>query len=308
MRISTSETWSNALSNLMLAQQRQNTANDQLSTQKVATDLMGYGRTSEIIASYQSSLSRTNAYIDVTQTVSDRLDSQDIALTTTGDAITGAKDQIMSALANADGTTLMVDMQGSFAATLSGLNFQHNGQFLFAGGSDNGAPVAATSLSQLGGLTSISDAFTNGTVKKSSQIDANTNIQTGMLASDLGTKVMTIFKEIQNYNDDPATGPFGATLTDAQKAFLTTKSQEFSAAYDEVLQQSSLNGTMQKRVENTQTSLKGQASSLSNLVEDRTAADMSKAYTDMQQAQVAVQASAQVLANLSSSSLLNILK
>ncbi|ESQ84613.1 flagellin [Asticcacaulis benevestitus] len=308
MRISTSETWSNALSNLMLAQERQNTANTQLSTQKVATDLMGYGRTSEIIASYQSSLSRTNAYIDVTQTVSDRLDSQNIALTTTGDAITGAKDQIMSALANADGTTIMVDMQGSFAATLSGLNFQHNGQFLFAGGSDNGAPVATRSLAELGGLTSVSDAFTNGTVKKSSQIDANTNIQTGMLASDIGTKVMTIFKDIQNYNDDPATGPFGASLTDSQKAFLSTKSQEFSAAYDDILQQTSLNGTMQTRVDNTQTSLKGQSSSLSNLVESRTAADMSKAYTDMQQAQVAVQASAQVLSNLSSSSLLNLLK
>ncbi|MCR6658686.1 MAG: hypothetical protein NVV72_04830 [Asticcacaulis sp.] len=39
MRISTSESWSNALNNLMSAQTRQQTANDQVATQKVATDL-----------------------------------------------------------------------------------------------------------------------------------------------------------------------------------------------------------------------------------------------------------------------------
>lgn len=152
MRISTAESWSNALNNLMTAQTRQESANNQVSTQKIATDLAGYGRTSEIIASYQSSLSRTNSYIDVTQTVSARLDSQDIALTTTGDAVTSAKDSIMSSLANATGTTLILELQGSFSAALSGLNYRHNGQYLFNGGNDNDAPVSVNSLSQLAAL------------------------------------------------------------------------------------------------------------------------------------------------------------
>jgi flagellar hook-associated protein 3 FlgL len=255
MRISTAESWSNALNNLMTAQTRQESANNQVSTQKIATDLAGYGRTSEIIASYQSSLSRTNSYIDVTQTVSARLDSQDIALTTTGDAVTSAKDSIMSSLANATGTTLILELQGSFSAALSGLNYRHNGQYLFNGGNDNDAPVSVNSLSQLAALPAAADAFTNGTVKKSSQIDAGTTIQTGMLASDIGTQLMDLYKQIQNYNDDPATGPFGDQLTDAQKDFLTPKAQEFGKLYDQTLQFSALNGTMQKRVENTQTSL-----------------------------------------------------
>ncbi|MGA9659905.1 MAG: flagellin [Asticcacaulis sp.] len=308
MRISTSQSWSNALSNLMAAQDRQNSANTQLSTQKVATDLMGYGRSSEVIAAYQASMTRTDAYIDVTSTVSSRLDSQDLALNTTADSLTAAKDSILGALANGNGTTLMLDLQGTFSSALSGLNFQHNGQFLFAGGSNQGAPVAVNSLSQLGALASASDAFTNGNVKKSSQIDANTTIQTGMLASDLGTELMGLYKDIQNYNDDPATGPFGDSLTDAQKTYLTTKGQEFSTVYNKMLQQVSLNGTMQKRVENTQSSLQNQSDSLSQMIQDKTGADMAKAYTDLQQAQVAVQASAQVLAGLTSTSLLNLLK
>ncbi|MEI9903997.1 MAG: hypothetical protein WDN06_08450 [Asticcacaulis sp.] len=97
MRISTAETWNSALLNLQNAQARQEDANNQVSTQKVATDLMGYGRSSEIIAAYQTTLSRTNSYIEVNKTVTERLDSQNIALTTASQAASDAKDTLMNA-------------------------------------------------------------------------------------------------------------------------------------------------------------------------------------------------------------------
>ncbi len=308
MRISTSQTWSNALYNLQMAQERQNTANTQVSTQKVSTDLMGFGRSSEIIAAYQSSLSSTNGYIDVASTVSDRLTTQDLALNTTAQSASDAKDTLMNALASGNGTALMEGLQGNFTTALDGLNYQHNGQYLFSGGKTDTAPVGVSSLTQLGAAGSVASIFTNGTVKKSSQIDANTTIQTGMLATDLGTALMQTFQDIKQFNDTNVDGPFGTNLTDAQKAFLTTKSQEFSATYDKLNEQTSLNGTMQNRVSNTQKSLQGQADSLQGMVSARTDADMAKAYSDLQQAQVAVQASAQVLSTLNQSSLLNILK
>lgn len=309
MRISTSDTWASALNNLQKAQQRQSDANTEVSTQKVATDLMGFGRGSQTLASYQSALTRTKGYIDINATVADRLTSQDSALGTTADSASAAKDSIMSALANGDGTSLMIALQGNFSSALDGLNFQHDGQYLFGGGNDASSPVSVTSLSALGALgTTVTGAFTNGTIKKSSQIDANTTIQTGMLASDLGTSLMQTFQDIVNYNNDPATGPFGSTLTQTQKDFLTAKSKEFTDEYNKLLQQQAINGTMQKRVDNTTASLNGQVSSLSNLIGNKTDADMASAYTKLQQAQVAVQASAQVLTNLNQYSLLNFLK
>lgn len=308
MRISTASTWSNALHNLSTAQERQLKANNQVSTQKIATDLMGYGRSSEIIASYQSALARTNSYIDVNKSVTERLNSQDLALTTVSQAATDAKDSIMNSLANNTGNALMESLQGNFSAALQGLNFEHNGQYLFGGGNDGTAPMTANTLTELAAATTVDDVFVNGTVKKSSRIDPSTNLQTGMLASDLGKQLMQTFKDIKAYNDDPLTGPFGDELTEAQKTFLTTKSQEFGKAYDKLVEQTSLNGTLQKRVDNSQAALQKQSESLQGLVDDRTDADMAKAYTELQQAQVAVQASAQVLANLQSSSLLNLLK
>ena len=308
MRISTSETWHNALNNLQSAQQRQEDANNQVSTQKVATDLMGYGRSSEIIAAYQSSLAKTNSFISVNTTVTERLNSQDLALNTASQGAGDAKQSVMDALASSSGSSLMESLRGNFATALQGLNFEHNGQYLFGGGNDDTAPVTATSLSDLSAVTNVDTVFANGTVKKTSRIDASTSLQTGMLASDLGKAMMQTFKDIQAYNDDPTTGPFGDQLTEAQKAFLTSKSTEFSNEYNQLTEATSLNGTLQNRVDNSQKSLQGQSDSLSGLVSGRTDVDLSKAYSDLQQAQVSVQASAQVLANLNQSSLLNLLK
>ncbi len=310
MRVSTSQIWGTALSNLQSAQERQMKANNQVSTQKVATDLMGFGRSSEIIASYQATLSKTNGFIDVNKTVSDRLDSQDLALTRTSDSASDAKDAIMSALASGDASSLDTAMKGAFSSMLDGLNYVQNGQYLFGGGNDDQPPVKLTQLSDLSTVATGAAAFQNGDVKKSSRIDANTTIQTGILGSDIGTGLMNAYKSYMAYNADPTkTTIVGAnSLNDDQKAFLTTLANTFTTEYNNVVEKTSVNGTQQKRVDNTVTSLQGQVTSLTSLIGDRTDVDLATAYSDLQMAQVSVQASAQVISSLNQNSLLNILK
>jgi flagellar hook-associated protein 3 FlgL len=309
MRISTADSWTSALNNLNTAQQSQQTAQSQVSTEKIATNLEGFGSTSEVIASYQSTLAQTNAYLSVAGTVSARLTDQDSALTTTSGAASDAQQSIMSALASGDGTAVMTALSGDFSEALNGLNYQSNGQYLFGGGNDSTPPVTVTSLSALGALTgNASTAFANGSVKKTSQVDANTTVQTGMLASDLGQKMLQTFQDIQQFNDTNPDGPFGANMTTAQKTFLTQKAQEFSSEYTQLLSAQSLNGTLQTTVANATTSLQGQATQLQTQVGNITDADLAAAYSSLQQANVAVQASAQVLSTLNQYSLLNYLK
>ena len=216
----------------------------------------------------------------------------------------------MSALASGDGTALMTALDGNFSEALDGLNYQSDGQYLFGGGNDTNPPVTVNSLTALGALPAngAGQAFANGTVKKTSQVDANTSVQTGMLATSLGQQMMQTFQDIQQFNDTNPDGPFGANMTDAQKTFLTTKSTEFNNEYNALLQQQALNGTMQNQVTNTTTSLQGQVSQLQSQIGDKTNVDMATAYTNLQQAQAAVQASAQVLSTLNQFSLLNYLK
>lgn len=308
--LSTADMWASALNNLQQAEQSQQTANNQVSTGKIATDLEGFGRTSDVIASYESTLTQTNGYLSVASTVSNRLSDQDSALGTTSQAADDAKQSILSALASGDGTALMTALQGNFSEALDGLNYQSNGQYLFGGGNDTNPPVTVNSLTALGAMGSGTAAsiFANGSIKKVSKIDSNTSVQTGMLASSLGSAMMQTFQDIVQFNNTNPDGPFGTNLTDAQKAFLTTKSQEFTAQYNQILQAQSLNGTMQTQVENTTKSLQGQVSQLKTQIGDKTDADMATAYSNLQQAQVAVQASSQVLSTLNQYSLLNYLK
>ncbi|MDC7683173.1 flagellin [Asticcacaulis sp. BYS171W] len=305
MRISTGQIWNNALSNLMQAQNRQNEANNQVSSQKIASDLGGYGRSSEVIAAYQSSLTRTNGYTEVAKSVSDRLDSQNVALERASDGIMTAKEGIQNAIATDSLDSLMTTLQSSYMAFADGINYKHQGSYLFSGGREDTLPLAANNLDELAATTSAT-AFANGTVKKTSKIDGTTTLQTGMLASDLGGEAADLFRQIKQFAD--ANQPMTGKMTEAQQTFMQDMATKLGAAYDKMIDATALNGTFQNRVDNTMTSLESQASSLENLISDKTDVNMAEAYTRLEQAQLAVQASAQVVSNLRSTSLLDLLR
>jgi len=304
MRISTGQIWNSALSNLMQAQTSRDTANNQLSSQKVADSLGGYGRTSEVITTYQSSLERINGYSSVATTVSDRLESQNVALERAGEGIASGKDTILNAIASGSLEGLASSLQSSYMAFVDGVNYKHQGSYLFGGGNENQTPLAAGTLSDLTTLDT-TDTFKNGSVKKSSQIDATTVLQTGMLASDIGTETTDVFRDVQAFIE--ANAPMTGKMTDEQQAQLQELANRMSTAYTNLVDKTSLNGSMQNRVDNTLTSLTTQANSLSGLIADKTDVDMAEAYTRFEQADVAVQAASQVVANLRSTSLLDLL-
>jgi len=306
MRVSTSQTWTASLNNLMSAQQRQIEANDQYSTQKVSTDLKGFGTVSGTINAYQATLSTTTAYTDINKLVTNRLDTQNLALTATSDAADEAHQAILDSLAGDDGTNLMTNMELALDSALNGINMKHNGTYLFSGGNDDTAPLSVTSLSDLTAATSVSSLFQNGEVKKTSRIDNFTTITTGVLASDIGTGLMTAFRDLKSYVE--TNGDFTKPLTDAAKTALTAFAAQFDTAYNGLVDATASNGGLQSQVESVQTALDNQSIMLEGIISDHTDADMGAAYSAMQLAQTAVEASSQVISNLNSNSLLNYLK
>ena len=305
MQISSTSLWSSALNNLLQAQRVQANASNQYSTQKVATDLKGFGRDSEILYSYQNGLSAVSGYQDVANQVSDRLQSQNLALQTTYDAAQSARQGILNAIATGNGSALTTAIASDFNSALQGLNYQYQGDYLFAGGNDSVAPVKTTTLSQLGALASSGLAFTNGTIKKASQIDTHTSLQTGQLASDFGANLLKAFKDFQDYiTANPISGP----LSETQKTALTTLTNAFDSASKDVNDALSLNGTLQNRISNTQKSLQIQADNYKVLIGAKTDVDLATAYSQMTQAAQAVQASSQVIAQLKTDTLLDILR
>lgn len=307
-RVSTTGNYQSALLDLMATQNRQAEATQRVSTQKNATDLTGFGRGSETLTALKGATARVQGFLDTGEVVTARLDAQDLALNQMIDGVGGAREAIGDVLSSDSAGTLMLELEGHFQSVTNGLNTRHQGGYLFAGANTTKQPVTVGTLSELAAAPTVASTFANDTIKPVSRVAENTSIETGYLASDLGSTIFQIFKDIKDYNDNPATGPLTGRPTDAQKAFLTAQLSRLDAAKTATIDVGARNGSLQKRVEQIGTSHEAQIGALNELVSKRTDADLAQAVTDLQLAQVAVQASAQVVSQLKNVSLLNYLR
>jgi flagellar hook-associated protein 3 FlgL len=291
----------------MAAQQRQVDASNRVSTQKNATDLKGYAANDELLTAMQSVQVRLNGYTTQNTLIADKLTTQDTALNQVADAADQARQAIADALASGDGTTLMTQLQGTMNQAVGAMNTKYNGVYLFAGGAINTQPVTAQQLSDLTAGPPISSFFQNDQFKAQAQIDDSTNVTTGVLASDVGTNLMTAFQTMESF-DQSGSGPFNGPLTAAQRTFLQNQLATWDSVHTGVVTLAAQNGMVQQRLTSVGTDISSRQDTLSQMMGDITDADMGKAAADLQMAQTSFAAAAQVFQTLKDSSLLSLLQ
>lgn len=304
-RVTTFNTYSTVTANLMAAEVQQSQAGQEVSTGKIATDLEGFGMNAETLTASQSLLTQVNGYVQTATNLTSQLSAQSDALSQVADAGTNARQTIAQAVAAGSAQNLMSSLQSYFGEAVDGLNTQYNGQYLFAGSKVTTAPVAAQQLSDLtsppaGGV------FQNDQLPTTSQLDQQTTVQNGMLASNVGGPLFNAFEAIEAYNQGP-NGPLTGTLTQAQSAFLTGVLSTFDQANQGITDTQAQNGLIQNQVSDALSNQQQRQTTLQTIIGNITDADMAQAAQQLSQAQTAVQASAKIFASLQSSSLLNYL-
>jgi flagellar hook-associated protein 3 FlgL len=305
-RISTASAYSSVLNNLLTAQVAQTKAGQQLSSSEASTNLAGYGTQAETLTAMQATQTQITGYLNNTQFLSAKLSTQDSALNQVASSAGDAIQAITQALAHSDGTTLMSTLDNAFGQAVEGLNSQFNGEYLFAGGQVNTQPVSATSISSLapgGPLPPINSFFNNDQRVSTSQLDQNTSISTGFLANAIGAPLFGVFQAIQDFAN--TNGPFNGTLTSAQQAFLTSQISALNTVQSNLNNIVGQNGLAENQVTAAQTSLTQRQTLLQGLIGNITQADVAQATTNLQQAQLSIQAAGQVFQALNSSTLLN---
>jgi flagellar hook-associated protein 3 FlgL len=305
-QISTASAYAGVLNNLLAAETQQTNIGAQISSEQVATNLQGYSSKAESLTALQSVLAQVTGYLNNSQNTQAQLSTQDTALTQIGSAATDAAQAVRTALAAGNGDTLVQSLQSAFQNAVQGLNATFNGNFVFGGGNANTPPVSVSSLSALGAAPSVASVFTNGQFITNTQITSTTNIQTGFVASQLGTPLFTVLQSIQTFDQGP-NGPFADPLTPAQQTFLQGQITALNTASTSLNDSTSQNGQAQAQLTNAQTDLTNQQTSLNGLIGDITNVNLAQASSQLSQAQTAVQASARVFEALQTSSLLSIL-
>jgi flagellar hook-associated protein 3 FlgL len=306
-RISTADSYNAVIANMMSAQTQLSTASNQLSSGDVASDLQGYASNAETLTAMQTVQSQVGGYLNQDQILSDKLTTQDTALQQVAGSATGASQAITSALAAGVGDSLMQSLQNQFQDAVQGLNTTYNGQYIFAGGQVTTPPVNVTTLTGLAAAAvPPTGVFQNDQQIAQAQISPNTTVQTGFLASQLGGPLLAAFQAIQNFANGP-NGPFTGQLTPTQISFLNGQVANLNAAASALTTTTAQNGGVQKQLVNTQTDLTNQQTTLSTMIGNITDTNVAQVSANLQQAQLAMQASAQVFLALQNSSLLAVL-
>jgi flagellar hook-associated protein 3 FlgL len=297
---------------ILLAQLLQNESNlnksqEQVASGKVANTYAGMGDKAAVLEAARSAQAHADAIQSATQLAVNQADLQDTQTTSLANLADQLRQAVTKAMADDDATTLMSQAQSIFDQAKQILNSKDaNGNYLYGGEKDTTEPVNVGSLADLAALPSVSDAFSNGTVKKSVNIGGGQTVQVGMLASDLGTQLFQSLADIANYNSSP-NGPFGDTISATQSNFLTTQVQAAQTANQSLNNQAAANGFVYNHLNDVIDQQKATSTLYKGFVSNLEDVDMGTAITQLNQNQVALQAAVQVTAQLQQVSLLNYL-
>ena len=168
-------------------------------------------------------------------------------------------------------------------------------------------PVALVGMAGLTAAPTIASLFSNDQLVVTNRLDEHMVVDTGLLADDLGTKLLEAFKAVQTLHEGPL-GPLTGQPTQAQTTALEGILTSFDTAGEEITGHVADNGGVQARVERVKNALTERQLALTGIIGDITDVDMPAAISRLQLAQTALQASAQVFASLKGSSLLDILQ
>ena len=297
-RITTFSAYNSVVSNLLTAESNQNQADIQVSSGKVASDLKGFGANAEALTAAQALQTRVNGYVQNATNVSSQLDAQNTALTEVADGGQSARQAIAAAVASGSANGLMASLQSAFSQAADGLNAQYNGAYLFSGSKVTTPPVSSSTFGP------VMPAFGNDQLAATTQLNETTKVQTGMLASDIGTPLFAAFQAVAQLDQSsPLSGP----LTQAQQTALTGLLQTFDAANSGLTESVAQNGLVQNQVSAIQTAQTQRQTDLQTTIGNMADVDMGQASAQLANAQTALQASARVFESLQSTSLLNFL-
>ena len=302
-RISTFGASQSALLDLMRAQQSLFQAQQELSTGKKGADLKGVGYQAETIAASRGALSRSKAFEEAAVRTGSRLEGQNVAL----ERLSASVGELRSAMTSKDGTFVMQEITDAFYGAINALNSQHLGAYMFGGTRDDTKPMTISTLAELAALPAVADAFQNSDMEPTVQVDQNTTITVGRLASAIATDIMASFKRIAEFEAGP-NGPFVDPMTDVQQTFVVGELQNIVAAQNGIISAVGMNGVMQSQLESAQQSQKDRQDFLTGMISDIEDVDMAEAATRFQTAQNVLDVSAKTFASLTQVSLLPFLR
>jgi flagellar hook-associated protein 3 FlgL len=305
-RISTFGNNQTLLSELLRNQANMLTDQQQVTTGKVATDYKGLAAQTSTLLGAKTLKSRVDQYTEAGNQVKNTLDIYDNSIGVLDSVAGDLKQTLQQALGNGEVYGLSEILSQSLNSTVTAMNTEVGGKYIFSGTRTDTPPVTVTSTGDLTALASAADAFQNNDQKAVLQVDDGVSMQYGILASDVAEPLMSVFKAFADFNAGP-NGPLDCKLNATQLSFIQTQLANLDNARQSILNSQVANGVRQKSLDNILTQHESTSVVVTGMISDIEDVDIAKAVTNLNNDQTALQASYKAMATLSQLSLLNYL-
>lgn len=294
------------ISDLLRNQSKMYEDQQQVNTGKVASDYKGYAGNTATLLGAKTIQTRIDQYTSSGQQVSGILSIYDNSIGVLDSVASDLKQTLNESLANEEVYGFSESLEQTLNSVVTALNTEVSGKYIFGGSRTDAAPLTIQTMSDLVPLAAGSDAFQNNSQKLVAQIDDGVGLQYGILASDVAGPLMDVLKAFADFNAGPS-GPINGKLTATQKAFIQTQLANLDSARQTILNTQVENGVRQQRLDNVMQQHEATNLVVTGFISDIEDVDMAKAVTNLNNDQVALQASYQIMSRLSQLTLLNFL-
>jgi len=214
----------------------------QLSTGKKATDYASLGTEAVRNLSSRSLLARQEAYADVSARIGTTLALNDANMGSIDASAMQLKQDILTAIGTGGSAGLNESIKTSFDQFRAALNATDGGTSIFGGSRTDGPAFLPDTLAATIG-TPATAAFANDDIKASARLSDNVDVEYGVTASDIGSKLYTAFQTLA------AAGTIGDPPTPAQRASLSQAAGEIDAGLSSLRAVNAENGRKQAQSE-----------------------------------------------------------
>ncbi|MBK6704400.1 MAG: hypothetical protein IPL62_06335 [Caulobacteraceae bacterium] len=278
----------------------------QIASTVKADTLQGFGSASSRILSASSMRANTDARASVLSQLEARFGVQAAALGQVSNASQDLALSIREAISANDGRGVSTELDLAFNSIVSALNETWNGQPMFAGERQSGAPVKITSLNQLVTTTQPEDMFDEASRHQIIDTGSGAPIKLAAKASELSTGLFDTLRELKIMLDGTG-GALGSPLSGAQTDMLNTLAAQLDNHAKDFVTEEGRTGQLQNRFEDDGARLQARSDLLSKEIGEQTDADLAEVSIRLNTLLTQYEAAAKTFSQLSQLSLLKYL-
>jgi len=250
------------------------------------------------LLSAHASEAREQAYRESLQNVRTSLSLYDQRLGELAEIGTGLRQAMLAAIGTGQTQGFQTQLETAYAQFSSALNSREGGRYLFGGGNETEAPLHPATLS---GLTAGS-GFGSGPVRAGAPVADGEVMDYGIGAQEAGEELLAMFETLA------AAGPYGATITDAQRIAMASAVDQAANGLADVATLNAANGRRQVRVDMLEQRSDARSLVLGDLISRHEDANMAELAADIASQRAMLEASYTVFRQVSQLSLVQFLR